>query len=66
MHDELVDLGEGAGIEEELEAFARGLLACFVLTPNPLFATGQLGLRMTARELVEALVQGHRPAASMA
>ena len=43
MHDELVDLVEGAGIEEQLDPLARGLLARLVLAANTLLTAGHLG-----------------------
>ena len=38
MRDELVGLLERPGIEEEIDALARGQLAGLVLPANPLFA----------------------------
>src|SRR5262249_48958870 len=66
MDHELVDLNERAGVEEQIEPLPRRLLPCLMLAPDPIFAAAQLGLRVTARELVEPLVQGHRCAPSMA
>ena len=38
MRDELVEFLEGAGIEEQIDPFARGQLAGRVLPANPLLA----------------------------
>ena len=41
--DELVDLLEGAGVEQQLDALARGQLAGVALPAQPLLAAAQLG-----------------------
>ena len=56
---ELVDLEEGAGIEQQLEPLARGLLAGLVLAPDAVLAAAQLGLGVTPMELGEAVLGGH-------
>ena len=38
MRDELVELFEGAGIEQEIDPLARGQLSCLVLPANALLA----------------------------
>ena len=43
MRDELVDLLEGAGIEQARHALARGQLALRVMLLQPLFAAAELG-----------------------
>ena len=58
VHDELVELGERAGVEEELEPLARRLLARLVLAANALLAAAQLGLGVAAAQLFEALLAG--------
>ncbi len=60
MYDELVDLREGSGVEQDLEPLAGGLLAGLVLATHPLLATGQLGLGMSAMKLVEAILMRHQ------
>src|SRR5206468_13080767 len=60
MDDELVDFQEGSGIEQNLEPFARGLLAGFVLATDALVSAGQLGLCVSAMELVEAILMRHQ------
>ena len=44
-----------AGVEQELEPLARGLLAGLVLAANALGAAGKLGLRVAATQLLEAV-----------
>src|SRR5204863_5672923 len=58
VHDELVELDERPGIEEELETLARGLLARLVLTADALVSATQLGLGVTTVQLFEALLEG--------
>ena len=60
VNHELVDLRERSGIEQDLEPLTRGLLAGFVLATYPLLAAGQLGLRMSAMKLVEAILMRHQ------
>ena len=50
--DELVDLFERAGIEQQVDALARGQLAGVVLLLQPLLAAAELG---AALEVVEIL-----------
>ena len=57
--DEFVDLFEGAGVEQQVDALARGQLACRALAPQALFPAAQLG---AALELLErALGIRHAP-----
>jgi hypothetical protein len=59
---ELVELDEGAGIDEARYPLTSGQLACFVLPPDPLLAASPLGLgietveQRTLRIGVERLV----------
>jgi hypothetical protein len=43
MRDELVEFFEGAGIEQEIDPFARGELAGVVLPAQPVLAAAELG-----------------------
>ena len=52
MGDERVDLVEGAGIEQQRDALARGELAGLVLTAKPILAAAELG---ATEQLAEAL-----------
>ena len=49
MCDELVDLFKRAGVEEQVDALARGELACGALALQALFSPSELG---AALELV--------------
>src|SRR5262249_35077453 len=60
MDDELVDLRERSSIEQDLEPLAGRLLAGLVLAPDTLLAAGQLGLCVSAMELVEAILVRHQ------
>jgi hypothetical protein len=60
VDDEPVQFLERPGIEEEVEPFARGLLAGLVLAPDPLVATPQGGLGVAPVQLVESLLEGHQ------
>ena len=55
----LVDLDEGAGIEQQLEPLARRLLAGLVLAANPLLAAAELGLGVASTQLLETIRSGH-------
>ena len=57
--DEPVHLGEGALVQERLEALAGGLLAGLVLTLDALAPAGQIGGLVPAAKLREALIEGH-------
>jgi len=59
VHDELIYLHEGAGIEEQIESLARGPFPGLVLAANPLLASPQLGFSAPVAELFEAVVKGH-------
>jgi hypothetical protein len=59
VDDEAVDLQEGAGVEQELETLARGLLPRLVLSSNSLFAAAELGLAVATAELLQTLVHRH-------
>ena len=48
--DELVDLLEGARIEQQVDALARGQLAGVALPPQPLLAAAELGAALAGRE----------------
>ena len=61
VRDELVDLLEGAGIEEPLHALARGQLALLVLLAQPLFAAAELGEPLEVLELVDRIHRTSRP-----
>src|SRR5262249_16129324 len=56
VNNQLVELQEGPGVEQDVETLAGGLLAGLVLATNPLLAAGQLGLRVAATELIEAIL----------
>jgi len=43
MRDELVELLEGARIEQQVDPFARGQLAGVVLAAQPVLAAAELG-----------------------
>ncbi len=43
VRDELVDLFEGAGVEQQLDALARGQLPRFALAAQTFFTAAQLG-----------------------
>jgi hypothetical protein len=60
VDDELVDLGEGSGVEQDVQTLARGLLAGLVLPPNSLLTAGQLGFCVAAMELVETILMRHQ------
>jgi hypothetical protein len=60
MYDELVDLGERARVEKEVDPLARGLLSGFVLAADALVAPAQLGRGVTPMQFLEALLEGHR------
>jgi len=60
MDDELVDLRERSGIEQDFQPFAGGLLSGLVLTTHTLLAAGQLGLRVPAMKLVETILVRHQ------
>ena len=55
VRDELVHLLERAGIEEPLDALARGQLALFVLLAQPLFAAAELGEPVEVREFFDGI-----------
>ena len=50
--DELVDLLEGAPIEQQLDPLARGELSLLVLPVDPFLTAAQLGLGVQRGELV--------------
>ena len=66
MGDEPVELDEAAGIEKEVEAFARGELALLVLLGNPGGASSLLRQRLPATEFLEPLLLGAQFAPSFA
>jgi hypothetical protein len=51
MGDELVDLFEGAWVEQQVDALARGQLAGRTLALEALFASSKLGSRLELLEL---------------
>ena len=51
MRDELVDLLEGAGIEEQIDSLPRGQLAGLVLPAQALFAAAQLRAALEVFEI---------------
>src|SRR5579884_411909 len=53
MDDQLVELLERAGVEEQLDALARGELAFLVLTLDARFAAAQLAFAFALFELVD-------------
>ena len=61
MRDELVDLLERAGVEQQVDALARRQLAGLVLAAQALLAAAQLG---EALEVGETLGRSHRSDAS--
>ena len=52
MRHELVDLFEAAGVEEQVDPFARGQLAGRVLLVEPILAAAELGAALEIRENV--------------
>ena len=58
MDLELVQLDEAAGVEQQLDALARGQLALGVLLLDPLLAAAQLGLRVERGQLVAWIQPG--------
>ncbi len=54
VRDELVELLERAGIEQEVDALARGQLAGLVLAAQPLLAAALLGPAFEFREPITA------------
>lgn len=52
MRDELVELFERAGVEQEIDALAGGQLARIVLATQPLFPAAELGAALEIRENV--------------
>ena len=64
--NESVDFEEGTGIEEQVDAFMRRELACFVLALDALFTAACPRALQTIVELVEfGLVGGHGAKASV-
>ena len=57
---EPVDLDERAGIEQQLEPLARGLLPRLVLAAHALLAAAQLRLGVPSAQLLEGFVGAHR------
>src|SRR5262249_23076554 len=57
MGDELVDLDERAGIEQQLQPFACGQLAGFVLPCDALFAARQLGALVELLQLGDGIAR---------
>src|ERR1035438_5143150 len=55
MRDELVDLCEGAFVEEQFDALAGGELALFVLAIAAVFAAALLGCGVAAVQLLESV-----------
>ena len=55
--DELVDLVEGAGIEEQIDPLARRELAGVVLPLQPIVAAAALGAALEVREMVHEQVR---------
>src|SRR3989441_10710735 len=60
VHDEPVDLHERPGIQEQVEALARRLLARLVLPPDALLSARQLGPSVAPVQLVEAFLERHQ------
>src|SRR5207244_3887629 len=54
VDDELVDLHERPGVQQEREPLARGLLAGLVLAADALVTAGGVGLHVTSLRLLEA------------
>ncbi len=54
MRDELVELLEAAGVEQQLDALARGELARLVLLAHAVGAAAFLGAALQFREYVPA------------
>jgi hypothetical protein len=57
MHDELIELLERAGVEEQRDALASGQLAFVVLALNALLAAAKLAVVPAPFELVRFIVQ---------
>ena len=53
MRDELVDLLEGAGIEQQVDALARRQLAGLVLPAEALLAAAELGAALEVLEVLD-------------
>ena len=60
VDDELVDLHERPGVQQQLEPLARRLLAGLVLAADSLVTAGELGLHVTASQILESLVARHQ------
>jgi hypothetical protein len=54
---EAVELGERAGIEQQLDALARGQLAALVLSVDARLAAAELGLGVQLFELLELVLE---------
>ena len=61
VHDELVDLHEGARVEQEVEPLARGPLPGLVLAADALLAPGELCLSVAPPKLVELILRHQAP-----
>ena len=59
VDDELVELDERAGVEQQLQPLSGCLLSGLVLAADPLLATGQLGLGVASHKLGETFFEGH-------
>jgi hypothetical protein len=57
MGDELVDLLERPGIEQQIDALARGQLAGFMLPAETIVATPQRGAALEIFEVLECVHQ---------
>src|SRR6185503_8849811 len=60
MGDELVDLGERAGVEEHVDPLARRELSGLVLLVDPGFSAARFGFLVAALQLLELLIVGGR------
>ena len=59
VNDELVELGEAALVEQQLDPLPRRLLAGRVLSLDPLRPTAELRGLVASAELLEAIAQVH-------
>src|SRR5437588_820793 len=60
MNDELIELLERAGIEEQRDAFARDQFSFVVLAVDALLSAAKLTLPLAALEFFESRFESHR------
>ena len=60
MNDELIELDEAPGIQQQLDALARGELSAGMLLGDTIRSAPALGLTLALGELTELLMVGTR------